>query len=72
MSKEIIKKIKNTRLARKAQFDSGLINEIRLLQKQIVIQSFAKDFDRTKHRAMMDKLKQLIAEHRNIGQLQLN
>ncbi len=71
MSNEVIKKIKNTRLARKAQIDSGLINEIKLLQKQIVIMSFAKDFDRIEHRSMMERLKQLKAEHKNIGQLHL-
>jgi len=45
MSHQITESIKKTRMARKAQLDSGLSYEIKLLQKQIVIHSFAKNFD---------------------------
>lgn len=70
MSHEITEKLKNTRLARKAQINSGLNDEIRALQKQIVIQSFSTEFDSSKHRLMMNQLKQLKAEYKNIGALQ--
>ncbi len=69
MSNEAINKIKNTRLARKAQLDSGLSDEITILQKEIVIQSFSNNFNLKKHRLMMNRLKQLKSEYKNIGSL---
>lgn len=59
MKNDAIQKIKNTRLARQAQIDSGLREEFKKLQREIVIQSFAHDFDVKKHRAMMEQLKML-------------
>ncbi|WP_154224773.1 hypothetical protein [Marinicella rhabdoformis] len=62
-------KIKNTRLARKAQINSGLNHEIRALQRELVMNSFSVNFDQAKHKMLMDKLNMLKTEHRNIAKL---
>lgn len=67
MKNTATEKIKNTRLARKAQIDSGLHYEIQKLRKEIVINSFSTNFDRVKHAAMMNRLKVLKAKYKGIA-----
>ena len=71
MSKEVINKIRNTRLARKAQVNSGLFDQIKSLRKEIVTNSFSEDFDIENHRKMIQRLKMLKDDYKNIADLSL-
>ncbi|MCB1583788.1 MAG: hypothetical protein KDI92_12035 [Xanthomonadales bacterium] len=70
MKNEAIDNIRKNRLARKAQFDSGLHQEIKSLREQIVRESYSPGFDPERHQSLMLKLAQLKKEHKNLGLLQ--
>ena len=67
MKNEAIIKIKQARLSRQAQSKSGLKDKIKSLQKEIVVQSFSKKFDRINHETNMKQLKKLKKDYIKIG-----
>ncbi|MDJ1138809.1 hypothetical protein [Marinicella marina] len=67
MKVNAVNEIRKNRLARKAQVDSGLHQEIKLLREKIVRESFSPNFDSKRHQSLMDKLAKLKKEHRKLA-----
>ncbi len=67
MKVNAVNKIRKNRLARKAQINSGLHQEIKILREKIVKESFSTNFDSKSHQSLMNKIAELKKEHRKLA-----